>query len=97
MHDNSRRVWVRRQTMTLVSAILSASLLASASGSPPEAQSKTVNANSQDPQRHSSRCLPTSQSARGWSARLARRLVLLSHPPAIDGSARRTAVTGRRR
>ena len=38
MHDNSRRVWVRRQTMTLVSAVLSASLLASASASPPEAQ-----------------------------------------------------------
>ena len=40
MHDNSRSVWVRRQTMTLVSAVLSASLLASASGSPPEAQQR---------------------------------------------------------
>ncbi len=38
MHENSPRVCVRKQTMTMVSAILSASLMVSASGSPPELQ-----------------------------------------------------------
>ena len=38
MHDNSRRVWVQRRAMTLLPALLSTTLLASASGSPPEAQ-----------------------------------------------------------
>jgi hypothetical protein len=38
MHDNSRRVWAQRRALTLVPALLSTSLLASASSSLPGAQ-----------------------------------------------------------
>lgn len=38
MYDNSRKVWVQRRAMVLLPALLSTSLLASASGSLPEAQ-----------------------------------------------------------
>ena len=96
MHENSPRVCVPKQTMTMVLAILSASLMVSASGAL-LSRTATRSASHRPHRTRSRRCPPTSRSHRGWSVRPASRWVRLFRPRGIDGSARRTAATGRRR